>query len=126
MQPMTLHELRAAWLACKHDEQAAAARRLEVEQQLLALLPAKSEGTVTDQDSGVSVTYKLTRRADSAALQNAWMGLPPEAQAAFRWSASVDTAALRQLQEHRPDIAAAALHYITTSPAKPGFSVKEL
>ncbi len=125
MQPMTLTELRAAWLACKQDENAAAARRLEVEQQLLALLPTRDEGTVTDKEHGISVTYKLARRADSDALQRAWTGLPPEAQAAFRWSASVDTTALRALQEHRPEIAAAALHYITTSPAKPGFSVKE-
>lgn len=126
MTPMTLTELRAAWIACKRDEQAAAARRLEIEQHMLALLPAQDEGTVTDKEHGVSVTYKLTRKVDADALRTNWMGLPPEARGAFRWSASVDTAALRSLQQHRPEIAAAALHYITTSPAKPGFSVKEL
>lgn len=125
MTPTTLTELKAAWLTCKQAERTAAAQRLEVEQQMLALLPAQGEGTVTDKELGVSVIYKLTRKVDTDALRTHWMSLPPEARDAFRWSASVDTAALRSLQEHRPDLAAAALHYITTSPAKPGFSVKE-
>ena len=53
MTTTTLHELRCAWQAAKALEAKAAQERREIEDAILALLPSKAEGTVTDKDSGI-------------------------------------------------------------------------
>jgi hypothetical protein len=51
--PATLHELRCAWQEAKALEAKAAQERRAIEDAILALLPSKTEGTVTDKDSGI-------------------------------------------------------------------------
>lgn len=115
--------LKFAWLAARRAEQAANAERIAIEQQILQLMPAKDEGTVTE--SGVSVTYKLTRTLDTQGLRSDWNALPPRAQAALRWKAELDTSAYRSLQAE-DDIASNVLaRYITSKPAKPTIAIKE-
>jgi hypothetical protein len=118
----TLQQLKAAWLAAKQAERAAAEERLAIEQAIVALLPSDSEGTVKDEESGVTVTYRYTRKVDTAAVQADWMRLPEKVQAAFRWSADVDT---RRLKDLDPESFAIAAKYITTTPAKPTISLKD-
>lgn len=73
---------------------------LAIEEQMLALLPKKDEGSVTDADSGVTVSYKLTRTVDAKSCKGMARHPPERAQArAFRWKADVDPKALRGLQE---------------------------
>lgn len=124
MKPANLHELAAAWRAAKAAEAAARDERLAIEEQMLALLPKKDEGSVTDADSGVTVSYKLTRTVDTEALQGAWHELPEHAQRAFRWKADVDLKALRGLQEFDGEAYAAAARFITAKPAKPSISLR--
>ena len=125
MKPATLPELRAAWLACKQAEKTAAAQRLEVEQQILALMPAQDEGTVTDKEAGVSVTYGITRSVDTDAILKHWQSLPAGAQTAVKFKASVDVRAWRVIEEHDPAARAALGQFITSKPAKPTISIKE-
>jgi hypothetical protein len=60
---MELPTLRNAWLEAKAAEEAANARRLEIEAQILEHFtpPQTGEGTVTNKAEGVSVAYKINR-----------------------------------------------------------------
>lgn len=126
MNHATLAELRAAWLAAKEAEARANAERRAIEDAIIALMPAgASEGTVTDKEHGVSVTYKAIRKADTERLQEHWMELPDNVRAAFRWKADVDTKHLRALHDLDATGYAAAAAYITTTPAKPAITIKD-
>lgn len=128
MKPMTAEELAAAWLAAKADEDAAKARRYEIEAAITATLPGGEEATTTAKLQGakVTVTRKLTRSADTAQLQAAWASLPAQAQAIFKWSADIDLRKMRAAQEMAPDVYAAAARFITTKPAKAAVRVEAL
>jgi hypothetical protein len=125
MQPATLHELKAAWLAAKQQELQATEERRAIEDAMLVLLPAKAEGTVTDKEAGISVSFKVTRKVDTEALQRQWVNLTENAQAAFKWKAEVDTRQLKALHDFDEAAYAFITQFITTSPAKPAFSIKD-
>jgi hypothetical protein len=125
MERATLAELKAAWLAAKDAERAANEERLTVEAAMLTLLPEKQEGTVSDKDTGVSVTYKLTRKADTAALQTDWLQLPANVQGVFTWKADISIKSMKAVQELDQAAFEVAAKYITTTPAKPSISIKE-
>lgn len=125
MTPATLHELKAAWLAAKEAETEANTRRLAIEQQMLALLPTQDEGTATDKDTGISVTYKITRSVDTVAIQRDWQKLPAAAQGVLRWKVDLDTRAYRALSEHDQISTSVLAHYITSNSAKPTILVKK-
>lgn len=122
----TLTPLRQRWQACKAAEDAARAERLAVEQDIVAHFPGdKVEGSVTDKDAGITVTFKVTRKVDSEALANAWPLLSQNAHRAFKWSAEVNTTQLRALKDLDPALFGALAEFITTTPAKPAISIKE-
>lgn len=126
MQPATLHELKAAWIAAKHRETEANTERRAIEDAMLALLPpAKVEGTVTDKDSGITATFKVTRKVDTEALKTIWGSLTENAQKAFTWKAEVSTKHLRTLAEFDEAAHAYIGQFITTTPSKPSISIKE-
>jgi hypothetical protein len=125
MTPATLAELKTAWLAAKEAETAATEERRLIEEAMLAHLPTKIEGTVTDKDAGISVQFKVTRKVDTEKLQQFWSELPEAAHVAFRWKAEANTTALKSLQEVNPQAYQAVIAFITTSPAKPAFSIKD-
>jgi hypothetical protein len=123
----TLDTLAAAWIQAKASEERARQQRIDIEQSIASLLPAKDEGTVS-QTAGalaVSITYKLTRKVDADALKAAWQTLPPTVQAAFTWKPDLSLSQLRALEKAAPLDYAKALHFITTTPAKPSVSIKE-
>lgn len=121
-----LHTLKAMWATFKQLENGAKNDRLKVEEQILAHFPTdKLEGSVTDADAGVTVTFKVTRKVDTEALQSDWNKLPEQAQAAFKWSADVDTKAFKALADLDSTTHSAVCAYITTTPAKPSITTKE-
>lgn len=125
MQRATLNELKTAWVQAKQREQEAQTERRAIEDAMLALMDHKDEGTVTDKDTGISATFKLTRTVDTPALQAAWVHLPEHAQQAFKWKADIDTKAYRGLSDFDQDSFKAISKFITTKPAKPTITVKE-
>lgn len=124
MKPATLAELKTAWLAAKAAEAAAQQERRAIEDAMLAMLPSKTEGTVTDKDSGITAAFKVTRKVDTQALQARWATLPGRAQEAFTWKAEVSTSKLKTLADFDEAAHRAASEFITTTPAKPAISVK--
>ena len=115
-----LEELKTAWRVAKAAEDAANAERLQIEAAIVALMPSKLEGSVSDH--GVTVTFKVTRKVDAVALQADWPTLPERVQQAFAWKPSVDTRHLRELQGYELTTAQA---FFTTTPAKPAISIKD-
>ena len=118
--PINLEELKTAWRVAKAAEDAANAERLRVEAAIVALMPSKLDGSVTD--AGVTVTYKVTRKVDAVALQNDWHTLPESVQQAFAWKPSVDARHLRALEGYE---LTTAQTYFTTTPAKPAIAIKD-
>lgn len=128
MNAATLDTLAAAWREAKAAEAAAAARRLEVEAQLVAVLPCPDpEGRVEAPVAGavVKIAYKVTRKVDSEALSGAWNSLTPNQRNCFRWKGDIDLRRLRALQEMVPQDYAGLASFIETKPAKPSVTVEE-
>lgn len=130
LQPVvTLASLVAQWREAKATEHAAAERRHAIEEQIADFLPnAKPEERVSTEAEGcrVTVTYKVTRKVDSDALQAAWGKLSPRAAQCFRWKADVDTKEMRKVAEFDPAAYTAAAQYIETKPAKPSITVEPI
>ena len=116
----TIQELAATWLQAKADETAANARRLEAEEEILKLLPAKEEGKTTTPISNttrISTTGKLSFKVDVAALQaltTAW----PAYMRPIKTKIEQDEPALRQIRLERPDLWRHIATAITVKPAK--------
>jgi hypothetical protein len=125
---MTIELLAANWLAAKHTEDSARALRLDIEVQMLAQLPAVEEGVAkaTCGAFQIGATYRLTRKVDTERLKDDWDTLPGRVQAAFTWKADVSITNLRAMEKAAPLNYAKALHYITTSPAKPAIKIEEI
>lgn len=121
--PITLDTLAAAWVIAKASEERAKAERYDIEKALLALLPAKEEGTVSSEAAGLKITagFKLTRKADTLALRQHWAELSQEAQDCFKWAAEVSITEIRRASEA---VQAETAQYITTSPAKPSIKIE--
>jgi hypothetical protein len=119
------HPMPAGDPAAKAAERNANEDRLMVEAAMLALMPQKPEGTVTDAETGVTCTYKVTRKANTDALQNDWMHLSQTVQSAFTWKADVSAKQIKAIQELDPAAFEVAAKYITSTPAKPSISIKE-
>ncbi len=104
MNTTTLEQLVAARVAAKAAEDAAIARRREIDAALIEAIPdddGRLEGTTTVGvgQYKVSVTRKLTRKVDTGALQAAWGNLSLDVQAAFKWSADLSVAEYRKLDQ---------------------------
>lgn len=121
-----LQTLKAHWQMFKTLEDGAKRDRLGVEEQILAHFPKdKLEGSITDADVGVTVTYKVARKVDTAKLQADWAKLSVNEQAAFKWSADVDTTKFKAIQELDPEAFSTVTAYVTTKSNKPSISMKE-
>ena len=123
----TLDTLAAAWIQAKASEDRARQQRIDIEKSIASLMPAKDEGTVTEKAGAldVSIAFKLSRKVDADALKDAWATLPATVQAAFTWKPDVSISQLRALEKAAPLDYADALHFITTTPAKPAVTIKE-
>ena len=121
---MTTQELAAAWLAAKRDEQAANARRLEIEADILKQCPAKEEGsTTTELANGwkVKSTGKLTYKADIDALLRLTESWPEKP---VKVKTEADESMLKAIRAERPDLWRAIAPAITVKPAKTALTVE--
>ena len=114
--PVLITSLKAA----KQMEDEAAKQRLAIEQQILLHYAdqAKTEGSVTDKDNGITISYGVTRKVDSDALSKAWNSLTENVQKAFAWEAKVVTKTLKAIQDLDPKTYAQLSNFVTTTPKK--------
>ena len=86
--PKTAEQLAQEWLDAKAEENAARAKRIEIEEELLSLLPCREEGSQTSKlENGMRVVTegRLTRSIDAKALADDWNDLPAIIQGTFHW-----------------------------------------
>jgi hypothetical protein len=123
---MALTDLVAEWRIAKEAENDAVFARRELESMIINLMPKKDEGSVTEatEEGKVTVTYKITRKVDTAELQANWAGLGRNTQNCFKWAADISTAAMRSVQELDNVAYLQAAKFITSTPAKPALTIK--
>lgn len=121
---MNAEQLAAAWLAAKRDEQAANARRLQIEADLLKLVPAREEGSSTQELANgfkVKLTGKLTYKVDVdqlLKLTESWPDKPVKVKT------EADETMLKAIRAERPDLWRTIAPAITVKPAKTAVSVE--
>lgn len=121
----TIQDLAAALVEAKAAEDAAKARRVEIEKDIL-LHPdiasaGRDEGTVTV--GPIKVTFRLSRKWDQDELFALHQTIDP-AFWPFKAEWKEDRQAMRVLEERFPDLARELGIALTVAPAKPSIAVK--
>jgi hypothetical protein len=122
--PKTPELLAQAWLDAKAEENAARAKRIEIEEELLAILPCREEGSQTSKlENGMRVVTegRLNRSIDAKALADDWNNLPAIIQGTFHWKPDLKITCFKSLED---DHKALIAKYVTTKPAKAGVKVE--
>lgn len=116
-----------AYVLAKRDEDAAKKRRIEAEERILALQPAKEEGATTVEAGGykVTLTGSLSYSLDAdglEALRNIcvkWDGhLVP-----LKTKTELDATGCKYLRRERPELWAQIARVVTVKPAKTSVKV---
>lgn len=122
---MTAEKLAAEWLLAKREELAAKTRRVEIEEDLLKMLPHKEEGSATTTLSNgfrFKATGKLTYTADVdklLALTAAWPEKP------VKTKVEADETVLKAIRTERPDLWRQIAPAITVKAAKTNIVIEE-
>ena len=122
---MTAEELAQHWLQAKRDEAAANERRVDIEQQILALFPAKEEGsssTALENGMKLKTTGKLAYKADLDKLLALTAGWPEKP---VKTKVEADESLLKAIRTDRPDLWRQIAPAITVKPAKTYIVIEE-
>lgn len=122
--PKTPELLAQAWLDAKAEENTARAKRVEIEEALLEILPCREEGSQTNKlENGMRVVTegRMTRSIDAKALSDDWNDLPAIIQGTFHWKPDLKITCFKSLED---DHKALIAKYVTTKPAKSGVKVE--
>ena len=123
--PNALDALVPLWIEAKRQEDAAKQRRLLIEERILAVQPAKEEGSTTVEGAGykVTLTGSLSYKADDLdalrEITRKWdTNLVP-----IKTKHELDESGCKYLRRERPDLWQQLARVITTKPAKTGVKV---
>lgn len=122
----TLDDLVDELIAAKALESRANKDRIAIEEKIVALIGAKEEGAqTTELDSGmkVTITGKLSYKADMAALQEICAKLPEEFRP-IKTEVKLDETGAKFLRANEPAIWAKLAKAITVKAAKTSVEVK--
>jgi len=122
-----LEHLAERWLIVKDAERQANAERLQIEDKILELHPAKEEGssswTLTNGYK-LKMTGKLSYKADLDVLLEITAEWPEE-QRPVKTETKADDAALKFLRTNRPDLWKRIAQAVTTKPMKTAVTIEE-
>lgn len=124
-----LDTLCLALMRAKQDEEAARDTRIAIESEIVKLVEAKEEGSVTTsgEQFKVAVTFGVNRTVDRAALETIRTSMPPGLFfRAIDYRPAIDTAGLRYLRNNEPEAYAQLAQAITAKPAKPSVRIDPL
>ena len=113
------------WAIAKQKEEAGRDERVEIERQILALHPAREEGSetfATPMGAKIQLTGKLTYKADVAKLVELTQHWPVDAKP-IKTEVKADESILKALREHSPEAWLQIAPAITVTPAKTGVKV---
>lgn len=126
---MNIDTLAAALEAAKLAEARARDARIEAEEALLAILPSKDEGSVTERGAAYKVTarYGVNRTIDGPALEAVRAQVPAALfDQAFEYAPKIKLAGLRYLRSNEPDTYRTLAQALTAKPAKPSVSLERV
>lgn len=120
---MELKELCSKWLAAKQAEAEWNKRRVEVEEQIVAITGKKDEGAQTTNEDGfkITVTGKVTRKMD----WDKWKEIEGSIPAALRpvkYKPELDEKGVKYLMQNEPEIYARLP--IEVKPAKTAVTIE--
>jgi hypothetical protein len=124
-----LDSLCLALMRAKEDEERARDARVAIEAEIVSLVEAKDEGSVTTAGTQfkASVTFGVNRTLDRGALESIRASMPPGLFfKAIDYRPAIDLAGLRYLRNNEPDAYATLSQAITAKPAKPSVRVEAL
>lgn len=113
-------------LAAKRTEAEANAKRVSIEQQIVAITGQKEEGSMTiDLENGMklTVTGKLSYSADMVMLVSLCNEIPEDLRP-LRVETRIDETGCKYLRHNEPETWAMIAPAITVKPAKTSISVK--
>lgn len=123
--PNALENLVPLWIEAKRNEEAAKAQRLLIEERILAVQPAKEEGSTTVEGAGykVTLTGSLSYKADDLdalrEITRKWdTNLVP-----IKTKHELDATGCKFLRRERPELWKEIARVITVSPAKTSVKV---
>ena len=122
----TIEELTAEFITAKAAEAKANKLRIQLEDDIINMLGAKEEGaTTTELTNGfkVTITGKLSYKADMAALQEICAKLPAEMRP-IKTEVKLDETGAKFLRANEPQIWAKLAKAITVKAAKTSVEVK--
>lgn len=125
--PDSLEDLVHQYVNAKHAEEGARKLRVELEERILALQPAKEEGSDTHTLSNgfkLTTTGKLAYKCDDLdalrEITRKWDGnLIP-----LKTTTTLDETGCKYLRRERPDLWSQLARVVTIQPAKTSISVK--
>lgn len=115
------------WLDAKREENAANAKRLKIEEQLVQALEIPEEGSKTHKMDGfkVTVTQPITRKLDV----DEWAKVEshcPVVMRPVKIKFEADATGCKWLQKNEPQIWKKIAKAFETKPGKVGFKVEEI
>jgi hypothetical protein len=125
---MNVETLAAEWLAAKRAELEANTRRLDIEKELLKLVPSLEEGsqsTVLGNGWKLKTTGKLTYKAEIDKLLALCASWPAEAKP-VKTKVEADESLLKAIRHDRPDLWRQIAPAITVKPAKTYIVIEEV
>ena len=126
---MSIDTLAAALEAAKIAEARARDARIEAETALLAVLPEKDEGSVTERGDSFKVTarYGVNRTIDAPALESVRAQVPAALfDQAFEYAPKIKLPGLRYLMNNEAETYEILAQAITSKPSKPAIKVEEI
>lgn len=126
-QEQKLSAAAAAWLDAKREEEAANARRLEIEKTICALVDGKTEGSVKTEVGPykVKVEFKLSRSLNPEKLAGMDKKIPVAIlQRLVEYAPKLNLRELRYIEQNEPAHYKAFADCLMVKPAKTSISIE--
>lgn len=121
-----IDQLATLWGIAKQKEDAARDERVDIEKQILALHPAREEGSetfATPAGAKITLTGKVSYKANVDALITLTAGWPADVRP-IKVKTEADESKLKAIRAESPKLWAQIAAAIETKPAKTGVAIK--
>lgn len=122
----TIDQLATLWGIAKKKEDDARDERVDIEKQILALHPAREEGSetfATPAGAKITLTGKVSYKANVDALITLTAGWPADVRP-IKVKTEADESKLKAIRAESPKLWAQIAAAIETKPAKTGVAIK--
>lgn len=122
----TIDQLATLWSIAKGKEDAARDERVDIEKQILALHPAREEGSetfATPAGAKITLTGKLSYKVNVDSLLTLTAAWPADVRP-IKVKTEADESKLRAIRQESPKLWAQIAAAVETKPAKTGVAIK--